>query len=151
MSLSAHLERSDLAPGVDATVEPEESERAGLEPEKQQTEVHHSPRLARLARLAPLAAPHHHGLPEVEAEVQEAPRDLLLVREAQLDRSQGDVEALDESLLADSQEHCPVWVTEELLGDKASPDLVIYPVLHLRRGGREGLVSQQTEISPGRM
>ena len=70
---------------------------------------------------------------EVEAEVEETARHLLLVREAELDRGEGDVEALDESLLTDSQEHRTVRVTEQLLGDKPGPHLVIYPVLHLGR------------------
>ena len=77
-------------------------------------------------------------------EVKHCAGHLLLVGEAQLDRSQGDVEALDKSLLADSQEHRPVRVAEELLGDEASPDLVIYPVLHL---SREGELEHNTSLT----
>ena len=131
-SFSVYLERPYLAPGVDPAVESEESERPGLESEEQHAVVHHSLRPT-LASLAPLASPHHHRLSEVQAEVEETARDLLLVREAELDRGEGDVEALDESLLTDRQEYRAVRVTEELLGDKPSPDLVIYPVLHLSR------------------
>ena len=115
MVFLVYLERSNLAPGVDSTVEPEEGEGPSLEPDEEHAVVHDGVVGAELADLppgAPAAPPHHHRLPEVQPEVQQAARHLLLVREAQLDRAEGDVEALNETLLTHRHEHRAVRVAE---------------------------------------
>ena len=129
----AHLQRPDLAPGVDAAVEPEQSEGPGLQSEEEQAVVHHGVVWPVLASTAPAPASHHDRLPEVEPEVQQAARHLLLVREAELDWTEGDVEALDQPLLTDRHEDGSVRMAKQLVGDEAGPDLVVNLVLHLNR------------------
>ena len=113
--------------------------------------VHHGVLVPLLAAAPPAPAPHRHGLSEVEAQVQETPRHLLLVREAQLNGAEGDVEALNEPLLADRHEDSPVRVTEELVRDEACPDLVVDLVLHLHRHQCSVTTGSTLSASPDQM
>ena len=64
-------------------------------------------------------------------DVEDGAGELLLVGEGQLDRREGDVEALDEALLAEGQHHRPVGVRRQAGRDEAPLHLVVDLVLRL--------------------
>ncbi len=64
--------------------------------------------------------------------VQDCAGQLLLVGEGELDGGEGDVEALEETLLAEGEHHRSVGVSRQAGGDEASLHLVVDLVLNLK-------------------